>query len=88
MNDRSSAFVVKLWEERRDVVGAAPTWRGSVDDVLKGGRTYFTTLIELCDYLSQRSGMAGRLVETADRRPRRRQRRSTTDRLAPSPGEA
>jgi hypothetical protein len=57
MDERSYAFVVKLWEERRDIAGAEPAWRGSVEDVRTGARFYFVNLIELSDYLEQQSGM-------------------------------
>jgi hypothetical protein len=58
MDERSYAFVVKIWEERRDISGAVPTWRGSVDDVQTGTRHYFDTLRDLSDYLYRRSGMS------------------------------
>jgi hypothetical protein len=57
LDERRYSFVVKIWEERRDIPGAEPTWRGSVDDVQRGDRLYFNTLIELSDYLKNRSGM-------------------------------
>lgn len=57
LDERSFAFVVKLWQERREIPGAAPAWRGSVEDVQSGSRVYFGTLGELCDILTQRSGM-------------------------------
>jgi hypothetical protein len=57
LDERSHTFVVRIWEERRDVADAAPTWRGRVDDVRTGVRRYFTTLEDLVNYLSQESGM-------------------------------
>lgn len=57
LDERRYSFVIKIWEERRDIVGAEPTWRGSVDDVQQGDRQYFNTLVELSDYLKNRSGM-------------------------------
>jgi hypothetical protein len=58
LDERSYAFVVKIWEERRDITGAMPTWRGSVDDVQTGTRHYFETLGDLSNYLKGRSGMS------------------------------
>lgn len=60
LDERSHTYVVRIWEERRDVVDALPTWRGRVDDVRTGVRRYFTTLDDLVSYLSQQSGMAGK----------------------------
>lgn len=55
--ERSFSFVVNLWEERRDIEGADPTWRGSVVDVRDGRRVYFSTLNELTEFLEDRSNM-------------------------------
>jgi hypothetical protein len=57
LDERSHTFVVRIWEERRDVEDALPTWRGRVDDVRTGVRRYFTKLEDLVAYLSQESGM-------------------------------
>ncbi|MGA7671533.1 MAG: hypothetical protein WBW04_13990 [Nitrolancea sp.] len=53
--ERSFSFVVNLWEERREISGAEPTWRGSVVDVRDGRRHYFRSLFELCDFLAEQS---------------------------------
>lgn len=58
IDERTFTYVVKIWEERRDVAGAERTWRGSVDNVQTGDRLYFGTLLELSDYLRRESGMA------------------------------
>lgn len=58
LDERSHAFVVKIWEERRDLEGGPPLWRGSVEDVRDGTRRYFGTFPELCAFLGQHSGMA------------------------------
>jgi hypothetical protein len=56
---RSHAFVVRIWEERREVAGAPAIWRGFVCDVRSGARVYFTTLAALCSYLAGQTGIAG-----------------------------
>jgi hypothetical protein len=58
LDERSQTFVVKIWMERRDVVGAPETWRGSVHDVRGGTLVYFATLAELLDFMRQRTRMA------------------------------
>ena len=55
IDQRTFAFIVKIWWERRDVEQAAPVWRGSVEDVQSGRRVYFGSLPELCAYLEQRA---------------------------------
>jgi hypothetical protein len=57
LDERSFTFVVRIWEERRDLADALPTWRGRVDEVRSGVRRYFTTLEDLVSYLSSQSGM-------------------------------
>jgi hypothetical protein len=59
LDERSHTFVVRIWEERRDVDGAPTTWRGRVDDVRTGARRYFARLEDMVAYLSQQSGMDG-----------------------------
>ena len=56
LDERSQTFVVRIWQERRDVAGALPMWRGRVDDVKLGSRAYFTSLQQLMEYLSGKSG--------------------------------
>jgi hypothetical protein len=55
---RRQSFVVRIWEERRDIADAERTWRGSVDVVHTGARAYFASLDELTDYLRQHTGMS------------------------------
>jgi hypothetical protein len=57
LDERSFTFVVRIWEERRDLPDALPTWRGRVDEVRTGVRRYFSTLEDLVSYLSSLSGM-------------------------------
>jgi hypothetical protein len=40
IDQRTFAFIVKVWWERRDIEGAPLEWRGSVDDVQSGQRRY------------------------------------------------
>ncbi len=74
LDERSHTFVVRIWEERRDVAGAPSTWRGRVDDVRSGVRRYFTTLDDLVTYLSSQSGMDGNASEPIPLSPSLRRR--------------
>jgi hypothetical protein len=56
---QSHAFVVRIWEERRDIPGAPPVWRGFVSDARSGARIYFDTLPALCAFLARQTGIAG-----------------------------
>lgn len=58
MDERSHTFVVRLWEERREAGSTEPEWRGSVEDVRSRARFYFANLVQLCEYLSNQSGMS------------------------------
>jgi hypothetical protein len=55
LDERSFTYVVRIWEERRDLANALPTWRGRVDEVRTGVRRYFTSLEDLVSYLSDQS---------------------------------
>ena len=74
LDERSHTFVVRIWEERRDLADAAPTWRGRVDDVRTGSRTYFSRLEDLVGYLSNQSGMVVPVPEPISLSPAARPR--------------
>ncbi len=57
LDERSHTFVIRIWQERRDVSDAPPIWRGRVDDVRAGSRAYFTSLRQLVEYLQGRAAM-------------------------------
>jgi hypothetical protein len=58
-DERTGSFLVRIWEERRDLPDAPRVWRGSIVNVQTGDLTYFSTLLEVCRYLEQETGMAG-----------------------------
>lgn len=57
-DEQNHAFVVRIWEERRETADAPPIWRGSICDVRGGTRMYFNTLPALCTYLARQTGIA------------------------------
>jgi hypothetical protein len=63
LDERSFAFVVRVWEERRDLDGAPPTWRCSIDDVQSGARVYFESVAHACVFLRAHSGSERTEVE-------------------------
>lgn len=59
LDERTGAFLIRIWEERRDLPEAPRVWRGSIFNVQTGDLTYFTSLREVCGYLEDETGMAG-----------------------------
>lgn len=41
---RTHAFVVRLWQDRREVAGAVPEWRGRIEHVQSGDYAAFRDL--------------------------------------------
>jgi hypothetical protein len=74
LDERSHTFVVRIWEERRELPEALPTWRGRVDEVRTGVRKYFNTLEDLVGYLSSHSGMDPSVPEPIPLSPSLRRR--------------
>jgi hypothetical protein len=42
--DRSAAFIVRVWCESGEAPGAVRAWRGSIEHVASGERSFFTEL--------------------------------------------
>lgn len=51
LEDRTAAFIVRVWSERRDDEAAAAEWRGSVEHVQSGERTFFRHLESVVDFM-------------------------------------
>lgn len=58
LDERTGSFLLRIWEERRDLPDAPRVWRGSIANVQTGDLTYFSTLPEVCRYLEREMGMA------------------------------
>jgi hypothetical protein len=56
-NDKYS-FVVRIWKEAAEVPEApeAALWRGSIDDVGSGARSYFGNLDEISELIRRKLG--------------------------------
>jgi hypothetical protein len=52
----TSIFMVRMWAE--PVAGQEPTWRGSVDDVLRKRLLYFTNLGTMCEFMVDQRRLA------------------------------
>lgn len=44
-------FIVRIWVEPREIKGAPPEWRGTVEHVLTGQRRYVASLAELMAFI-------------------------------------
>lgn len=49
--DRSAAFIVRIWCESGEVPGTVGAWRGSIEHVASGERTFFTELDAVIAFL-------------------------------------
>lgn len=51
LDDNSSAFIVRVWVEHREIEDAAITWRGSIEHVASGRVKYLAHLNELAQFI-------------------------------------
>jgi hypothetical protein len=50
--DDTQVFIVRFWRESRELEGAHPIWRGSVEHVPSGQRVYVKNYKEVEDAIS------------------------------------
>ncbi|MDQ3287066.1 MAG: hypothetical protein M3Q42_02185 [Pseudomonadota bacterium] len=51
LEDRTAVFIVRIWCERGDAEAAVPEWRGSVEHVESGQRTFFRNLEAVAEFM-------------------------------------
>lgn len=51
LDDNSSAFIVRIWLEHREIAGTPVTWRGSIEHVASGRVKYLAHLNELAQFI-------------------------------------
>lgn len=51
LEDHASAFIVRVWLERREVEDAPVEWRGSIEHVASGNVKYLTALDEITMFI-------------------------------------
>jgi hypothetical protein len=67
--DHVHSFVIRIWQEPREIEGAGPEWRGRIEHVQSGERVYFRHLDKLVDFiLTYLSDADQRTALTAGRR--------------------
>lgn len=52
LGDRTLVFVIRIWQEPREIDDAAAGWRGSIEALQDGRRRYFTRLEEIPAFLA------------------------------------
>jgi hypothetical protein len=51
LEDRTAAFIVRIWCERGDASSLVPEWRGSVEHVQTGQRAFFRQMDAILDFM-------------------------------------
>lgn len=51
LEDNATAYIVRVWLERREAEAAPPAWRGSIEDVASGRMKYLTDLDEIARFI-------------------------------------
>jgi len=54
LEDRTAAFIVRIWCERGDQDAASSEWRGSVEHVQSGERAFFRHLETVVEFMKPR----------------------------------
>ena len=68
----SHAFIVRIWNEPREIVGAATKWRGRVEHLSSQRARYFEDLATLAEFITEFVGIGdgSRLDRTYDKPPK------------------
>lgn len=48
---RTHVFIVRIWQEKREIEGAQPLWRGVVEHVSSGDRCYTEDLDDVSQFI-------------------------------------
>jgi hypothetical protein len=54
--DYAHAFILRVWREPREIPGAPPLWRGSVELVGSGAQRYLNGLEDLTEFILAHTG--------------------------------
>jgi len=49
--DHVHSFVIRVWQEPREIEGAGPEWRGRIEHVQSGERVYFRSLDTMVEFI-------------------------------------
>jgi len=51
LEDNTTAYIVRIWLEQREVEGAPVAWRGSIEHVASGRIKYIADLDEIAGFI-------------------------------------
>lgn len=51
LEDKATAYIVRVWLEQRDVKDAPVEWRGSIENVASGKTKYLTDLDDIARFI-------------------------------------
>ena len=57
---KSHAFIVRVWVEPREILGASPQWRGSVQEVFSGEQRYFDSFEQMIHFMVRKAKIANK----------------------------
>ncbi|MFZ4660023.1 MAG: hypothetical protein ACOYNY_23640 [Caldilineaceae bacterium] len=64
LEDKTTVYIVRVWVEPREALGAAVTWRAAIEHVASGQITYLTKLHEITAFF--RTSLAAMGVSLAE----------------------
>ncbi|MCB9076744.1 MAG: hypothetical protein H6631_04080 [Anaerolineaceae bacterium] len=48
---KRQGFIIRIWYEPREIEGAPPQWRGSIESTQEGDRQYIKSLDEIVNFI-------------------------------------
>ena len=57
--DNTHVFILRIWREPREIEGAAPEWRGTIERIPDGERRSVRTLDEITAFVVRHLAMMG-----------------------------
>lgn len=65
LEDRTAAFVVRIWRERGELPDSPREWRGMIEHVGSGQRAFFRELAAMVDFMKHHIASVG--VDSGER---------------------
>jgi len=66
-SENTHVFIVRIWREPREIAGAAPEWRGSIEQVPGGERRYVKDLDDIVAFIGSHAPGMGLSTKTTGR---------------------
>lgn len=52
LKESDHAFIIRIWQENRDIPNALPRWRGVIQHVMSGDQKVINKLDDILDFIS------------------------------------